>query len=241
MFKKISLWLAALLLATVVAWGATRALAADSPPTDRPGPRCAPGERHVVQVVAVEEGQLRVRLLDGHTQRLMVNDETPIREKGNPEAALSAVEAGRWVMACWGPNSGDPPAVKQLVLLPSNFDPERALIRLGRMARRFHREGRAARHRAGRGFPHFAGEVTAVGSQTFTLRTRHGQTVEVQVSQCTYFHSRDGSLQSLDDLAEGMKVLVIPKPGTDKSAPEALAVLGGKGPRPGEGSGKPSP
>lgn len=55
-----------------------------------------------------------------------------------------------------------------------------------------------------------AGEVTAVdvSGGTFTLKTLRGETLIIMVDENTRFRSKDGGVQSLADLAAGMRLLV---------------------------------
>jgi len=52
------------------------------------------------------------------------------------------------------------------------------------------------------------GRVTSVGNNKFTIRARDGGTYTFQVTGSTTFRSRAGQVQGLDDLKEGMGVLV---------------------------------
>jgi len=56
---------------------------------------------------------------------------------------------------------------------------------------------------------HVAGEIAAVdtGGSSFELNTVRGGSLTIATDQDTHFRSVDGSLQSLDDLAPGMKAL----------------------------------
>ncbi|MEW6568780.1 MAG: DUF5666 domain-containing protein [Chloroflexota bacterium] len=53
-----------------------------------------------------------------------------------------------------------------------------------------------------------AGRIRAVGSDTFSLETRSGETLTFTVDGSTVFRSRDGSVNGLEDLKEGMLAVV---------------------------------
>jgi hypothetical protein len=53
-----------------------------------------------------------------------------------------------------------------------------------------------------------AGKVVAVGADSFTIQTRDGQQISFQVTRDTQFRSKGGQVASLEDLQEGMIVLV---------------------------------
>lgn len=54
----------------------------------------------------------------------------------------------------------------------------------------------------------YLGKVTAVGTESFTIQTRKGETLTFQVTAETVYHSRTGLVDSLDDLKAGMPVAV---------------------------------
>ncbi len=54
----------------------------------------------------------------------------------------------------------------------------------------------------------FAGKVTAVGDQSFTIQTRDGQQITFQVTGDTKFRSKGGQVKGLEDLQAGMITLV---------------------------------
>ncbi len=53
-----------------------------------------------------------------------------------------------------------------------------------------------------------AGKILSVGASSFTIQTREGEQLIVQVSSATRFRSRDGNVDGLDDLEPGMITLV---------------------------------
>ncbi|MGD2253380.1 MAG: DUF5666 domain-containing protein [Anaerolineales bacterium] len=53
-----------------------------------------------------------------------------------------------------------------------------------------------------------AGQIIALGSRSFTLRTRDGRELAISVDGSTAYRSPDGSVQSFDDLQVGMLALV---------------------------------
>lgn len=88
---------------------------------------------------------------------------------------------------------------------------------------------------------HAGGEVTAVGADNFTITSREGEELTFQVDEDTRWGSRDGSLESLQDLVVGMHVGVAYQESDDGS----LLALGvkklmprGEG-RPGESDQRP--
>jgi hypothetical protein len=52
------------------------------------------------------------------------------------------------------------------------------------------------------------GQVTSIGESSFTIEARDGQQHTIVVTEETRFRSKDGQVQSLEDLQEGMIVLV---------------------------------
>ncbi|MDA1330147.1 MAG: DUF5666 domain-containing protein [Chloroflexi bacterium] len=53
------------------------------------------------------------------------------------------------------------------------------------------------------------GEVTDVSTDSLTIETRAGETLSFLVTDETRFHSRDGEVESLSDIEEGQKAMVI--------------------------------
>lgn len=54
----------------------------------------------------------------------------------------------------------------------------------------------------------FLGKVTAIASESFTIQTRQGEALTFQVTEETRFRSRLGVVDSLEDLKEGMPLVV---------------------------------
>jgi hypothetical protein len=85
------------------------------------------------------------------------------------------------------------------------------------------------------------GEVIAIGHDNFTITTRNDEELTFQVDENTRFKSRDGSLESLEDLEVGMKVGVLyveSDDGTLLAKAVGSRIKRGPGGRPG-GPGKP--
>lgn len=76
--------------------------------------------------------------------------------------------------------------------------------------------------------PHFdlraAGEVVSVQEDGFVVQTLKGEEITLQVTDATRFKSRSGEVQRLEDLQEGMRVLVGAKQG-EGGQYQALIVL----------------
>jgi len=68
------------------------------------------------------------------------------------------------------------------------------------------------------------GRITAIGDSSLTITTRQDETLTVNITENTRFGSRDGSLNSLDDLALEDAVVVIYKQ-TDAETPDAAGVI----------------
>jgi hypothetical protein len=79
----------------------------------------------------------------------------------------------------------------------------------------------------------FAGEITGVvpGQGTLSLHTRGGEDVTFQTNERTRFRSRDGSIESIHDLRQGMVALVGPcslsswPPAIAMTSPEAAGSM----------------
>jgi hypothetical protein len=85
--------------------------------------------------------------------------------------------------------------------------------------------------------PHFdlraAGEVVSIQEDGFVVQTLKGEQVTLQVMDATWFKRRSGEVQGLEDLREGMRVLVGAKQG-EGGLYHALIVLVGQAPSPEE-------
>ena len=209
MFKKSLFgWFLALTLALVATVGAFAATSNEGmPPTD---PIARPA-RHIGQVTAVGDNTFTLELLNGKTVQIAVDDDTRFRKVGGGEASFADITVGRWVAgAVKPPQEGEEGVLhaRVVVILPEDFDP--------------------ARWKDVRRYP---GKVTAVGNDSLTIQTRNGQSLTFAVTDQTRFRSRDGAVKGLGDLEPDMPVLVIAK--DDNGTLTALAVLAGRGHRPG--------
>jgi len=205
MFKKSLLgWFLALALALVATAGAFAATQSEGVPPTKP---LAHPARHIGQVTAVGDNTFTLKLLNGKTVQIAVDEDTHFRKAGGGEASFADITVGRWVTgAVKPPQEGEegPFHARVVVILPDDFDPARW-----------------------EGTDRYPGKVTAVGSDNFTIRTRNGRSLTFTVTDQTRFRSRDGSVHGLDDLKPDMPVLVVAKQGPDNHL-TALAVLVGK-------------
>ncbi len=210
MFKKsVFGWFLALALALVATVGAFAATSNEGTPPPDPIARPA---RHIGQVTAVGDNTFTLKLLDGKTVQIAVDDDTRFRKAGGGEASFADITVGRWVAgAVKPPQEGEEGVLhaRLVVILPEDFDPARL--------KNIHR---------------YPGKVTAVDSDSLTIETRDGQSLTFTVTDKTRFRSRDGAVKSLDDLKPDMFVLVIAK--DDNGQRIALAVFAGKPERRGE-------
>ena len=152
-----------------------------------------PMARKVGQVTAVDQaaGTFTVKGRDGIEATFAVTEETRIRiGRGNPGQGqndetydLADLEEGMiaGVMGVNDPASATP--VAKLVIARQREDLPSFDAR-------------------------FAGRVTAVDNNSFTIQTRDGETITFQVTGDTHFRSRGVEVASLDDLTEGMIVMV---------------------------------
>jgi preprotein translocase subunit YajC len=74
----------------------------------------------------------------------------------------------------------------------------------------------------------FLGRVTAIEDQSFSVKTRRGETITFQVTEETRFRSRGGVVDGLEDLKQGMPVVVGAKD-LGGGQYQALMVLAGPG------------
>ena len=212
MFKKSLLgWFLALALALVATAGAFAATRSEGvPPT---GPLAHPA-RHIGQVTAVGNNAFTLKLLNGKTVQIAVDEDTRFRKAGGGEASFADITVGRWVAgAVKPPQEGEEGVLhaRVVVILPEDFDPAQW-----------------------KGVHRYPGKVTAVGSDNFTIQTRDGQSLTFAVTDQTRFRSRDGAVKGLDDLKTDMPVLVIARQ-DDSGQLTALAVFVGKPGRHGRG------
>ncbi len=211
MFKKSLFgWFLALSLALVATVGAFAATSKEeTPPT---GPIARPA-RHIGQVTAVGDNTFTLKLLDGKTVQIAVDDDTRFRKAGGGEASFADITVGRWVAgAVKPPQAGEEGVLhaRVVIILPEDFDPARW--------KNTHR---------------YPGKVTAVGTDSLTIETRDGQTLTFAVTDQTRFRSRDGAMKSLADLKPDMPVMVIAK--DENGQLTALVVVAGRGARPRQG------
>ncbi len=210
MFKKsVFGWFLALALALVATVGAFAATSNEGTPPPDPIARPA---RHIGQVTAVGDNTFTLKLLDGKTVQIAVDDDTRFRKAGGGEASFADITVGRWVAgAVKPPQEGEEGVLhaRVVIILPEDFDPARL--------KNIHR---------------YPGKVSTVGNDSLTIQTRDGQSLTFAVTDQTRFRSRDGAVKGLDDLKPEMPVLVIAK--DDNGQLTALAILAGEPDRRGE-------
>ncbi len=85
---------------------------------------------------------------------------------------------------------------------------------------------------------HAGGTVTGVGTDTFTIVTRGGETLTFLVNNETQFRSHDGLVAGLEDLENGMRVAVTYETQADGTLLAKLVAVGEPG-RPGRPGGPP--
>jgi hypothetical protein len=161
--------------------------------------------RKVGQVTAVDQaaGTFTMKGRDGIEVTFTVNEETHFRSKDGTLTGLADLKVGMIgaVMAVNDPAYTHPLA--KMVAAAEKEDLPKTDAR-------------------------FAGKVTAVDKNSFTIQTRDGKTITFKVTGDTKFRSRDGSVKSLADLKEGMLVGVGAKElGNDQY--QAQIVIAGKG------------
>ena len=137
------------------------------------------------EITAVDVGSstFSLRTRQGEDLTFTATEETRFRIRGSEEGSLGDLE----------------PGMRAVVLAEQGED--RTLIALGVAAG--DPDDRPALSR-------FAGEITGVvpGRGTFTLRTQEGSEITFGTDERTRFRSRDGSIQGIHDLRQGMVALV---------------------------------
>jgi hypothetical protein len=115
---------------------------------------------------------------------IQVTDETVFKNRDGSAASFSDLEIDRWVAVAGKRNEDGTGVARHVVLLPEDFDPsDLNIVKL-------------------------AGEVDKInnGQDTFTIITRGGESVTLNVDDNTRWK---GALSELKDLEKGMKVGVV--------------------------------
>lgn len=176
MFKKFALPLSLALLAALLVFGAVSAAG------EQPGRANAQAEkpgRGAGQITAIGDDEFTVRRLNGAEVTVLVDEATQFFFNDGSEASFSDLQVGLWVAGGVERKVGGLTALR-VIIFPEGFDP-------GQVARRA------------------AGEVTATGSDTFTLETHNGETLTIFVDADTVFV---GEVQSLAEMEPGMNAAV---------------------------------
>ena len=155
-----------------------------------------------VTAVDLAQSQFSIQTREGESLTFQVGDRTEFRSKDGSVNSLEDLKAEMPVLVI-ALKQDDSTLMALLVVVGSG-------------------EGRPELKR-------FAGTIMGVdsGAGTFTLKTREGEELSFQTNEETRYHSRDGSVQGLEDLQAGMAALVGAKENEDGSL-LALAVAVGK-------------
>lgn len=185
MFKKLSLTLILVLLATGLIAGV---VSADTASIRNTGSEANPKPRlQIGKVMAIGASDFTVEALNGEQRRIVITDETQFRVRDGEEtseAAFSDLEIGQYVGILNRKNEDGELIARLVVLLPDDFDP--ADIKAKRAV----------------------GEVTmsTEGGGFFKMETREGEKLTINVDENTRY---TGSLSSLADLEKGTKVGIL--------------------------------
>jgi len=146
------------------------------------------------QVTAIQDNAFTMKLRDGKEVTVNVTDQTKFRKAGSGEASFSDLQVGNWVMVAGRHDNGENEA-RLVVILPDDFDPN-------------------AIH-------HTAGKIESVDADahTFTITTRQGDELTVQITDQTRFRGISGE----SDLKPDMMVVVVYRQKGDET-PTAMLV-----------------
>lgn len=158
--------------------------------------------RLVGEITAVSPGEnwFDLRTREGEVERIFVTEDTKFRSRDGEIQGVGDLEAGMMALVFAAANPGG--HLTALMVAAGKPGDASNLMRA-------------------------AGMITAIGDRTFTIRSREGQELTFAVGERTRFRSRDGSVQSFEDLKTGMGALVIATKG-DGDLPLALLVAAGK-------------
>jgi preprotein translocase subunit YajC len=182
MSKKVWIPIAAILLVALAAgaWLYTDVAAQGRAPLARL--RRMPGL--LGQVTAVQANQFTLQTRAGQERTFRFDESTRFTNPGKQELSAADLQTGGWVRVVVARRLGQPRLARGVVILSPDFVPQAYADR------------------------RFLGRVTAVDAVSFTIQTRQGETLTIQVTAETVFRSRGGLIDSLDDLKAGMPVAV---------------------------------
>jgi hypothetical protein len=189
MFKKISLALITALLITGSLSGVAAAQSDTPPAAD--GDKTGKSRAAIGQITSIGDSSFTLQVKDNEVT-ILVTDDTVFKNQDGTEASFGDLEIDRWVAGRAARNDDDALVARQVILLPEDFDPANInLIKLG-------------------------GEVDKInnGQNTFTIITKDGESVTLNVDENTRWK---GPLSELKDLEKGMKVGLAAKEQADGS------------------------
>lgn len=161
----------------------------------------ASSRRGLAQVLAVQQDSFKVQTYAGETWLLLVDEETRFR---GPEGELSLddIQVGEWIIGEVHRDSAGGLHARLVLVLPAGFEPQRF---------------RRASTR---------GEVWEIDLQSgaFDLHTRQAEILRYYTDEHTHFYNRGDNINSLDDLAVHMQVIVFGRQQPDGTL-RAAAVL----------------
>jgi hypothetical protein len=185
MFKKLSIPLIVVLLATSMVAGAA---SAKSSGFGKSGTDMENHQRMLIgQVIEIGASEFTVEGLNGDLHIIKITEETDFRTRGeeeSSEAAFSNLEIGKYVGVINREDSYGTFSARLVVLLPDDFNPSH--FRLTKAV----------------------GEVSMVttGGGFFKLETRSGEKLTINVDENTRYA---GGVESLEDLEKGDKVGIV--------------------------------
>jgi hypothetical protein len=136
------------------------------------------------QVTAIGADQFTLQTRAGQERTFRFDESTRFTNPEKQELSAADLQTGAWVRVVVARRGGQPRLARAVVILPPDFDPQAYADR------------------------RFLGKITGVEAASFTLQTRTGETLTFQVTAETVFHSRKGTVDSLDDLKAGLPVAV---------------------------------